>query len=153
MLDLFRTYATSFWWLAALSVVMFVGTLLFIPILVARIPADYFVRDPHHTPWSHRHPILRFLMHLIKNGVGVLCILAGLAMLVLPGQGVLTMLVGIMLMDFPGKRALEQRIVQQPKVLGAINWLRARMHQPPLQVTTPPKTRVSEPQEHFRQAP
>jgi hypothetical protein len=115
-------------------VVTFVGTLIALPIFVARIPADYFRRDRryarHHGAQS---AVLRVLGWLLKNLLGVVLILAGVAMLVLPGQGILTILIGIMLMNFPGKHALEQRIVQQPSVLRAINWMRARAHQPALE--------------------
>jgi hypothetical protein len=122
------------WWMGALSVVAFVGTLIALPILVARIPADYFRRDRGH---ASRHQaqssVLRVLGVLLKNLLGVVLILAGVAMLVLPGQGILTILIGLMLMNFPGKHALERRLVQQPSVLRAINWMRARAHQPDLQ--------------------
>jgi hypothetical protein len=65
---------------------------------------------------------------------GIIFILAGLAMLVLPGQGIITVLIGIMMVDFPGKFALERRIVQHPRVLRAINWMRTTARRRPLQV-------------------
>jgi hypothetical protein len=37
------------------------------------------------------------------------------------------------LVDIPGKRALERRIVKQPRVLAALNRLRTKYHQPPLE--------------------
>jgi len=55
-------------------------------------------------------------------------------MLLLPGQGFITILIGIMLLNFPGKLSLELRIVQQPPVFRAINWMRARANQPSLQI-------------------
>ena len=51
--------------------------------------------------WRQRHPVLRWIGFLIKNVLGVILVLMGLAMLVLPGQGVLTLLIGISLLDFP----------------------------------------------------
>lgn len=120
------------WWLVALSIVTFVGTLIALPLLVARLPADYFTRHRSHTS-RYRHPVLWLLGILLKNLLGVSLVLAGVAMLVLPGQGVLTILLGLMFMNFPGKRRLEQRIVQQPTVFQAMNWMRARAHQPPLE--------------------
>jgi len=44
----------------------------------------------------------------------------------------LTLLVGLMLTDVPGKDALEKRIVGQPGVLKAVNWLRGRAGHPPV---------------------
>lgn len=78
------------------------------------------------------HPVLRLIGLGLKNAVGVLLFLAGVAMIVLPGQGLLTMLIGISLLDFPGKRHLERRLVGQPAVLRTINKLREKFGRPPL---------------------
>ena len=82
-------------WLAVSSLFMFVGTLIAIPVILVRLPADYFdIRKPR--PWMEaHHPILRVVGHLLKNLVGLDFVLAGLAMLLLPGQGVLTILIGL----------------------------------------------------------
>ena len=55
-------------------------------------------------------------------------------MLLLPGQGFITILIGIMMLNFPGKFALQIRIVQQPTVLRAINWMRMKADRPALKV-------------------
>ena len=119
-------------WLAASSIVMFVGTLVAIPIILVRLPADYFdVRIPR--PWmENHHPVLRVAGHLLKNVVGIVFLLAGLAMLVLPGQGILTILIGLSLVEFPGKRRIEAKLVGQPTVLSTINKMRAQFNKPPL---------------------
>ena len=119
-------------WLAASSIVMFVGTFVAIPIILVRLPADYFdVRIPR--PWmENHHPVLRVAGHLLKNVVGIVFLLAGLAMLVLPGQGILTILIGLSLVEFPGKRRLEAKLVGQPTVLNTINKMRAKFNKPPL---------------------
>jgi len=116
--------------LAIASAVVFVGSLIAIPFMLVRLPADYFdIRIPR--PWMKgQNPILRTIGRVVKNLVGILFLLAGLSMLVLPGQGLLTILIGISLMDFPGKRRLEARIVGQPLVFGAVNSLRARFGKP-----------------------
>jgi hypothetical protein len=132
-----RAHDAVLWWLGALSLMTFVGTLVLIPMLVVRLPADYFIRGHHtrQTP-SRSHPALRLLGLVLKNLLGVVLIMAGLIMLVLPGQGVITILIGLTLTNFPGKHALERCIVQQPTVLKAINWMRAKAQRPPLEVTT-----------------
>jgi len=79
-----------------------------------------------------RHPVLRFAALILKNILGVIFVIAGIAMLILPGQGVLTILIGISLMDFPGKRRFEARIVGQRTVLNVINSLRTKFGKPPL---------------------
>ena len=130
--DWLQTHTIVLWWLGVLSGMTFFGTLILIPILVVRIPADYFTcayqyAHAHHGAWY-------YFGLLVKNAFGLLFILTGVAMLVLPGQGVLTILIGIMLMNFPRKRAFELRIVQQPTVLRALNWMRANAKKPALVV-------------------
>lgn len=113
--------------LAVLSVVLFLGCLIIVPWLVARIPVDYFeTKKRPRTRFAKLHPVLRWSGLIAKNVLGVILVLAGIAMLVLPGQGVLTLVMGIMLMDFPGKHRLERRIIRIPPVLRSVNWLRRR---------------------------
>lgn len=121
-------------WLAAASIVGFVGSLIGIPWVLVRLPAHYFdTRVPRE--WMNgRHPVLRAIGTILKNIVGLVFLLAGIAMLVLPGQGILTMLIGISLMDFPGKHRLEAKLVGQPLVLQTINKVRARFGRAPLVV-------------------
>lgn len=123
------------WVLGISSALMFVGSLVLIPILIARMPADYFTRD--HRPagsFFGRHPLMRLLGLIIKNAFGVVFVIAGITMLALPGQGILTILIGISLMNFPGKRKLELRIIGQHTIYKAVNWIRAKAHKPPLQL-------------------
>jgi hypothetical protein len=119
-------------WLTALSFVFFIGTLIAIPFILVRLPADYFdVRVPR--PWMQdHHPILRVVGHVIKNVAGAVFLFAGFLMLFLPGQGVLTMLIGISMLDFPGKRKIEAKLIGQPTVLSVINSLRRKRGKPPL---------------------
>jgi Putative transmembrane protein (PGPGW) len=118
--------------LTVASAIGFVGSLIAIPMILVRLPADYFdTRTPRHWMKDH-HPALRLMGLVAKNVVGIVFLLAGFAMLFLPGQGVLTMLIGISLMDFPGKRALEARMVGQPTLLGVINSMRQKFGKPPL---------------------
>ena len=119
-------------WFAVSSVFMFVGTLIAIPIILMRLPADYFdTRIPR--PWmENHHPVLRVLGHIVKNLVGAIFLFAGFLMLFLPGQGLLTMLIGLSLIEFPGKRRVEAKIVGQSTVLSTINAMRAKFGKPPL---------------------
>ena len=124
--------------LTVASAVGFVGTLFAIPMILVRLPADYFdTRTPRHWMKDH-HPALRLLGLVVKNVIGVVFLVAGFAMLFLPGQGVLTMLIGISLMDFPKKRELEAKMVGQPTVLGVINSMRQKFGKPPLTLAPGP---------------
>ena len=123
-------------WLALgiLSVVFFIGTLIAIPIIMVRLPVDYFDERKHRQWLETRHPIVRITAYVLKNLVGIVFLLAGIAMLFLPGQGVLTILLGISLMDFPGKRKLERKLIGRPAVLGTINKIREKFGRAPLVV-------------------
>lgn len=124
------------WSLFVLSIVGFIGSLIVIPFILVRLPPEYFdVRYPR-TWMKEHHPVLRWVGLILKNVVGVVFFLAGVAMLFLPGQGLLTMLIGLSLIDFPGKRRLESKLVGQPKVLKTINALRHKFGQPPLTVAS-----------------
>jgi hypothetical protein len=128
-----QEHETLLWWVGALSILMFAGTLVALPLVVARLPADYFRRDHHATRHHTQSAALRLLGLFGKNLLGLVLVCTGVAMLVFPGQGLLTMLIGLMLIDFPGKRSLEQRLVRLPTVLRALNWMRAKAHRPPLE--------------------
>jgi hypothetical protein len=121
--------------LAVASGVFFVLSLVGVPWFVARVPADYFSRReraelglpaPKSTP-------LRIAVRVGKNLLGVFLLVAGLAMVVLPGQGLITIVVALLFLDFPGKRRLERRIIGARPVLRAINSLRKRAGQPPIE--------------------
>lgn len=115
-----------------LSVVGFVASVIAIPWILIRLPRDYFC-EHHPRAWlKDHHPVLRLIALVLKNFVGGILLLGGIAMLVLPGQGLLTMLIGVSLMDFPGKRAIERKLVSRPLVLQAINRIRQRFDRPPL---------------------
>ena len=122
-------------WLAGISVVTFVVTLLAVPILVIHIPEKYFLheqRAPRHNPKPAG--AFRLVCRILRNIAGGYFVLIGIIMLLTPGQGLLSILVGIMLMDLPGKYKVERAIIRKEKVLSTINWLRAKAHRPPLQV-------------------
>jgi len=136
MIDQFIQFAESWiskeMWVGLImfSVIAFVGTLIAIPAILIRLPPDYF-KNHHHKPWfANHHPVIRTLGLLIKNIAGIIFLLAGIAMLFLPGQGLLTMLLGILFIDFPGKHRLEQKLIQHPQVLKAINAFREKAGKP-----------------------
>lgn len=113
------------------SLFTFIATLLFIPWLVARLPEDYFIRylSSLHQPTKKLHPGTLIILTL-RNMVGLVLLLAGVAMLFLPGQGVLTIVIALTLMAFPGKHALIERILQIPSVPRSLNWIRTKTNRP-----------------------
>lgn len=124
--------------LTIFSIVFFIGSLIAIPFILVRLPADYFdVRVPRSWMKNH-HPVLRILGHVVKNTIGVIFCFVGFLMLFLPGQGILTMLIGISMLDFPGKRKLEAMLIGRPMVLNTINTMREKFGKPPLVVAPDP---------------
>lgn len=119
----------------AVSVLTFFGTLLLVPWVLVRLPADYFSRHRQkRVPVKPQHPAVRIALLIGKNLFGAVLVLVGVTMLVLPGQGLLTVLIGLLLIDFPGKYRTERYLVTRKPVLRSINWLRQRKGRPPLRM-------------------
>lgn len=115
------------WWASGASLLLLLATLIAVPVVVTRLPADYFVR-PARREWREslgQHAAALFF-GVLKNLSGVVLVVLGVIMLVTPGQGLLTLLVGLLLMNFPGKDRFERWLVLRPGVLPALNWLRRR---------------------------
>lgn len=131
-MDAWREYFFVIEWLGLLSAVTFVGSLVAIPFIIARLPHDYFIRHRLQVEQRHRqHPVKARLVFLLRNGTGGILLVAGIAMLVLPGQGIITILIGICLMDFPGKHALIDSLVRRPNVIHFLNWIRKKEKKTP----------------------
>jgi hypothetical protein len=125
-----QSHSDLLYWLFALSLGSLVVAALLLPVFVVRLPPDYFLASRQEL--AGRRGVVPWIARVSKNLLGLVFLLAGLAMLVLPGQGLLTMLIGLLLLDFPGKRAIEHRLVRRPKILGFLNRIRARRGREPL---------------------
>jgi Na+/H+ antiporter NhaD/arsenite permease-like protein len=109
-------------WATPVSLLTLVVTVLLLPVLVARLPQDYFFRE-HRPPRPHTgHWLLRYALLVIKNLLGA----------VLLGPGVVTVLASFALLNLPGKYHLERWLVSRPQVRAAITLMRERAGQPPL---------------------
>lgn len=113
------------WGLGCASVLLFVVSLVLVPVYLARLPRDY-LREGGARSQS-------LLLRVVRNLAGVVLVLVGVAMLVLPGQGLLTLLVGLLLLDFPRKRQLLRSLLGRPHVLAVVNKLRSHRGAPPLE--------------------
>ena len=127
---------TYIWWITGASLLSAIATLLAMPWVVTRLPADYF-NHPERESWrrSDSEPLPALLLGLLKNALGAVLLTLGAVMLFTPGQGVLTILAGLLLMNFPGKYRLERWLVQRPGVLRSLNWLRVRRGQAPFRLS------------------
>ena len=112
-------------WAGAMSLVLAVLTVIAVPWVIVRLPADYFVR-PRREAWRLSPSRLpgALLFTLLKNLLGLALAVLGIIMLVTPGQGLLTLLVGLLLMNFPGKYRLERWLVTRKGIMRGMNWLR-----------------------------
>lgn len=119
-------------WATPVSLLTLLATVLLLPLLVARLPQDYFYRE--HRPYQPDtdHWILRYSLLIAKNVLGAVLLVAGLVMVVLPGPGVVTMLGAFALLNLPGKYRLERWLVSRPHVRSAISRMRERAGRPPL---------------------
>lgn len=119
--------------MATVSLLTFVGSLLLIPWLVVRMPADYFTEERRHaSQLKSKHVAVYWTLRILKNLLALLLVVAGIAMLILPGQGLLSILIGISISDFPGKYHLERYLVTRHGVLKSLNWVRHRAGKPDL---------------------
>lgn len=109
------------------SIVAFLLTALLVPLALARMPKDYFLREPR----AHQAPLV---LRVLKNALGVSLVLLGLAMLVLPGQGLITVVLGLGLVDFPGRRRAELAVIGRPGILKSVNRLRQKLGREPLEL-------------------
>jgi len=134
MLAWIKANGAAFWWISIASLVALGGAAILVPLLVVRLPADYFAK-PHRpdAKWM-RWPLLRIPFLVVKNVLGYTFIVAGIIMLVIPGQGILTILIGSSLADYPGKFRLHRWLLTRKGVLETLNWLRKRAGKGPLVV-------------------
>jgi hypothetical protein len=119
--------------LAVVSVLMFVGSLVAVPVLLVRMPDDYFVRP---------RPPRSLLYRVSTTVIGVALVALGIAMLVLPGQGILTILVGLGILELPFKDRVIARLLSNAKVSAAIDKLRHKAGKGSLHVPGPRRDRV-----------
>ncbi len=132
--SLYEGDRTVILWLTGLSVLSFVGTIVAVPIIVRRLPADYFLPefDGNERLGGDFQP-MPLLVRVLKNILGCFLIFMGLLMLVGPGQGLLTIFMGILLIDFPRKKEVEMKLAQLGPINRLMSWIRTRADKPPLQ--------------------
>lgn len=107
---------------------------LAIGVVMVKVPPDYFSIHHRREFMAGRHWLVRSSAVILKNLLGLVLIVVGILLSLpgVPGQGILTILLGLIMLDIPGKRPLEAKIIQQPRVLSAVNDLRSRYGKAPL---------------------
>jgi hypothetical protein len=118
---------------------LFIGsllaTLVIVPWVIVRLPADYFRRNkPRRPPFADYPPPVRMVLIVGKNLLGLALVGVGLVFLLMPGQGVLVILIGVLLVDFPRKKHLERWLISRGPILKVANWVRGKWNKEPLRV-------------------
>jgi hypothetical protein len=135
LIEWVRSHQTLLEWAGLASLFMFVGSLVAVPTLIVALPPHYL------TDRTDANPLRGTLWHwpvlVVKNLLGAVLIVAGIAMLVLPGQGVLTICIGLVIVNFPGKKAIIRRILGNPRALRTVNRIRLQSGRPPLEQPEP----------------
>lgn len=112
--------------LALFSIVIFLLGILTTPFMIAAIPDNYFDQNKRRSTKTHSPTIIAIVSKILKNLLGIILIIGGIAMILLPGQGILTLIIGLLLLDYPGKYHIEKKIASRPKILKLINWIRRK---------------------------
>ena len=120
-------------------VLLFVASLIGIPLVLTRMPADFFSRPERRRLKlaDRKRPFWYVVVRVLRNALGGILFALGLVMLFSPGPGTPTMLVALFLLDFPGKRRLQRWIISRPTILRSVNALRKRASRPPLELPAP----------------
>lgn len=138
MIDQWLAFASEFQpiflILGLFSLAGFFCSLFIVPLLITRLPADYFITDRgQRTQSTIVHAAFRLPLLLVKNLIALLLFLMGVLMLVIPGQGILTILLAVCLVDFPRKLEFQRWLIRQPSILSAVNWLRSKYNKEPFE--------------------
>lgn len=119
-------------WLAILSLITFILSLILLPYLIRRIPSDYFLQLSDELPEFRGYNVKVVLIFLLRNIFGSLLLFCGIAMLFLPGQGLITIFVSLLLLTFPGKKRLITYLTSLKTVRRTVNWIRKKAHKRPI---------------------
>lgn len=120
-------HAGAMLFIVVISFVALLATIWGTPYLLARMPDNYFLLTPEHTQRTPR----KLLISSIRTLLGLMLIIFGILMIFTPGPGLVALVLGLCVSDFPGKHRILQRLICQPNVFKALNWLRAKADKPP----------------------
>jgi multisubunit Na+/H+ antiporter MnhG subunit len=122
------------------SALLFVLSLIGLPLVLTRMPADFFSRPERRrlALADRKRPIWFMVLIVARNILGAVLLVLGVLMLFLPGQGLLAIFAALFLLDFPGKRRLQRWIISRPAVHRPVNALRRRAGRAPLELPQKP---------------
>lgn len=118
-------------YLAGFSAVTFLISIICIPLLISRLPSDFFLRyAPGRLPVQRKITAGYILVFLLKNSLGFALLCAGIAMLFLPGQGLITIILSLSLISFPYKNQFIYALTSRSSVQTSLDWIREKTKKP-----------------------
>ena len=136
MIELIQEYKELAFWVTVGSILLFFVSLIFIHLFLVRIPPNHFIRNIDSKQQKEfKFRPFKLCLIILKNIVGIVLLLCGIAMLVLPGQGILTILISAMLIDFPARERFTYWLISRPIVLKTVNKIRKRAKRQPLNIS------------------
>ncbi len=116
-------------------IILYIASIVLVPWMLILLPSDYFTHEERVTCfWKGDSAIIKSLLIFLKNLIGAILLIAGIAMLFLPGQGILTIVAGLFLMNFPYKYKIEKWIIGYPIVLKSFNKIRQKANKEPFSI-------------------
>lgn len=121
-----------FFWFFVVSIV---ASVIAVPWVIVRLPADYFRQGrPRRPPFAGFPAAARVPLIVGKNLLGLALVGVGLMFLLMPGQGVIMILIGVLLLDFPRKKQLERWLISRGPILKLANRVRGKWNKEPLEL-------------------
>ena len=113
-------------------IILYIASIAIVPWMPILLPSGYFAHEERETClWKGDSAIIKSVLIFLKNLIGAVLLIAGIAMLFLPGQGILTIVAGLFLMNFPYKYQIEKWIIGYPIVLKSFNKIRLKANKEP----------------------
>jgi hypothetical protein len=110
------------------SGIMFVFSILIIPVFIARLPSTYFIES------LGNQKKLSLPLKALRFALGTLLILAGIIMLFTPGQGIISILIGLMLLPILSTKKVVRRLLTNNKMIqNTLNIIRRKRNKAPFE--------------------
>ncbi|MDB4494473.1 PGPGW domain-containing protein [bacterium] len=139
ILETTKDWASQYFiWMVALSLMVFIVSLVIAWLMILRLPEDYLCRpDTTNCRETPQSPLSYFVRKIVFNSLGFILLMIGIIMLFTPGQGVLFILLGVTLMDLPYKHEMTQRLARRKGILSIINRIRRKSGKQALRTENP----------------
>jgi hypothetical protein len=112
------------------SGIMFVVSILIIPVFIARLPSTYFIES------FEDQKKLTLPIKLLRFILGALLIITGIIMLFIPGQGVISILIGLILLPILSTKKIVRKLTNSKIIQKTLNATRRRCNKVPFKFSS-----------------